>query len=59
MSNYKFIKTPDKDNDFDKTTVDISFFAEDLSTMIEVFKEFLLSVGYSEKTVERIVIEEK
>ncbi len=49
----KFIKTPDPDNHFDLTTVEISVNCTGLGApeLVETFKDFMLAIGYGPETV--------
>jgi len=47
----KFIKTPDPNNHFDLTTVEISLEDGTASDLVETFKDFMLAIGYHPDTV--------
>ena len=55
-----FKKTPDKKNEFDNTTVQVTTISNDLTLpeLLEVFEDFLKAVGYNLNNKRIEVVEE-
>lgn len=45
-SRFMFIKRPDPNNQYDITTVNVSFQADSLEDILQSFKDFLVSAGF-------------